>query len=224
LSTFLSADASAPADTSDHLMQEKDPLNAFLSGQMHDLQAKINLHNQIEPMGSDKADKERNAQMLARLFQQLNLPMAELALIQSQLPQTMNPPDALQAPMRVERLEQQSTAINMNTAPKEVIMASIDNMSAADAQHLMDVRTKQAFKTIEDIKKAMPPALAASVSATQLSTNTEYFETISTLRMGAYTMQERTWLNRRGTEVRMLWRQRMGAHQSFSSPPTLATN
>jgi general secretion pathway protein K len=74
LSTFLAADR-------DHVADPNDDVDAFLSGQIVDLQSRLNITNLVD---GTKISPERY-KMFARLFEQLNLPAQELSVMAENL-------------------------------------------------------------------------------------------------------------------------------------------
>ena len=163
LSTFLSMDSSsADADR-----------DAFLSGQITDLQGRMNLTNLIE----DGKLSVPASQALARLFDQLGLPASELNPLTQQLvaarkvlkpgeqaaPQTPLLPQTVEqlawlglSPQTVAALRPyvtllpERTPLNINTASAEVIQASVPGLEMADATRLVNARERAHFSTLAD--------------------------------------------------------------------------
>ena len=163
LSSFLSKDDSgADADR-----------DAFLSGQISDLQGRMNLANLIENGKlSDPA-----ARAFSRLFEQLGLPAQELSALttlwlatQTVLKPGENPdPLTPLMPRSVDQLGwlglspqtvailkpyitllPERTPINLNTASAEVIHASVPGLDMADATRLVAAREGTHFATLAD--------------------------------------------------------------------------
>jgi general secretion pathway protein K len=177
LSTFLSMDSSsADADR-----------DAFLSGQITDLQGRMNLTNLIE----DGKLSVPASQALARLFDQLGLPASELNPLTQQLvaarkvlkpgeqaaPQTPLLPQTVEqlawlglSPQTVAALRPyvtllpERTPLNINTASAEVIQATVPGLEMADATRLVNARERAHFSTLADAARLVPALGDAGVS------------------------------------------------------------
>ena len=238
LSTFLAA------DRSDALAAE-EMQDAFLSGQIVDLQSRLNVTNLVVNGTVDAA-----AQLaFERLFEVLNLPGVELQVMlvllgqaQAALPaQTSGralrgsgaaPPPAANAasamlmPQTPDQLAWVGlstptlarlrpyvtvlpvrTPVNLNTAPAEIIFASVPGLALADANRLVQTRTTQHFTTLTEATTAL--GLAPGVlTESRHSVNTRFFEVQGTLRMAQVQVQEQSVVQRDGLDVKTLWRQR----------------
>ena len=99
LSTFLAADKSNTADAA-------DTLNAFLSGQIIDLQSLLNVNNLVD----GGRISEPGLRSFARLFELLNLPPAQLGLLAENLrfasDGSADNRSSAQAPLMPQRVEQ----------------------------------------------------------------------------------------------------------------------
>ena len=219
LSTFLAVDKD----------QADDSEQVFLSGQITDAQARMNVRNLV----ADGKISEPDQQAFGRLFEQLGLEPSEVDTVAANLVLALKP--AAEAgsdapvPLLPRRLEQlrwlglsgQSllalspyitvlpgrTTLNLNTAGAEVIAASMPALDLTDARRLVSARERAAFRTLEDVAKALP-ANAAAPAATQFSIATRYFEVRGRLRMERLIVDERSLVFRNGMEVSTLWRER----------------
>ena len=99
------------------------------------------------------------------------------------------------------------TPVNLNTAPVEVVYASIEAFELADAHRLVAARTVTHLATLDDAAKAGGNA-AARFDAAQHSVATRFFEIIGRLQVGQDVVVEQTLVQREGLEVRILWRRR----------------
>jgi general secretion pathway protein K len=225
LSSFLAADRSNSADTGD------DMLEAFLSGDIVDLQSRLNVTNLVDNAKVSEADRRS----FARLFAQLDLPQAQLEQLAENLrfasdtsPATMSSP---QAPLLPQRLDQlvwlglpastlavlqpfitilpARTPVNLNTASAEVIYAAVDELSMSDAQRLVTARERAPFRTINDARQAVggSPATFAEGKA-NVSIATRFFEVHSRIRLDETVVEERALLLRDGLDIRVLQRER----------------
>ena len=225
LSTFLAADRNvaqvedASTDTSD----------AFLSGQIIDLQSRLNLANLANP---DTDPKEALAPF-TRLFTQLGLPLAELTALAQGLRQAQAPEDSSgNAPLLPQTFDQltwlgvspatlaalaphatllpeRGTRLNINTANAEALMAGIEGLDAAGANKLLALRQLQHFRTLADARALLGNGVVLLDSA--LDVRSSYFEVRGRLRLGEVTVHERSLVRRVGRAVSTVWRERGAA-------------
>ena len=99
------------------------------------------------------------------------------------------------------------TPVNLNTAPAEVIFASVAGLDLADANRLVQARTHRHFATLAEASEALGKA-AAVLSDSLHSVNSRFFEVQGTLRMDQVEVQEQSVVQRDGLDVKTLWRQR----------------
>ena len=227
LSTFLAIDG----DTTD-LAQE-----AFLSGQITDAQAKMNVTNLI----AERKISEPDMEAFTRLFDMLGLDHAELATLADQLLLSITgntDAETVRAvPLRPRRVEQLAwlglspasalilaphivvlptrTTLNLNTASAEVIAARIPDMELADARKLLAARSRTPFRSLADVQRLLNPA-APALDAAQYSLGTRYFEVRGQLRLDKLVFEERSLLQRNGLDVLTLWR-------DHGAPPPVVT-
>lgn len=227
LSTFLASDR-----TTGDTVQDID--EAFLSGQISDLQARLNILNLVQ----DGSPHGPSVQAFARLFEALHLPEGELSALLHNLQQTLHNPAAkgLPAPgdnsaiaLLPRSAEQlgwlglspasvaalapyvvvlpERTAVNLNTASALVLHACIDALSLGDARRLVAARAQSHFRTLGDAGQALGQTQPALVPG-QHSVNSRFFEVRGQLRLGSRVVQERSVVQREGLEVHVLWRER----------------
>ncbi|WP_366144327.1 type II secretion system minor pseudopilin GspK [Giesbergeria sp.] len=230
LSTFLAAEKNV-SQVDDATI---DTADAFLSGQILDLQARLNLNNLLD---GDSVQPEILAQW-ERLFTRLGLPRAELETLTLALRQSLNP-EAKDAPLRPPTIGQwtwlgltpstiarlapyatllpQRSKINLNTASAEVLLASIEGLDQAAANRLLAARQNQHLRSLEDARALLGEN--AQIKETLHDVRSSYFEVHGRLRLEDVTVQERSIVYRQGREVRTLWRER-GAVPA--PPPTMA--
>ena len=201
---------------------------AFLSGQIIDLQSRLNLANLVS---GDTVNEAALAQF-ERLFAQLGLPPAELtalvqALRQAQAPGNENTDAPLMpqspsqlawlglAPRTLALLAPHITLlperkpVNLNTAGAEVLMATLRGLDRAGADRIMAVRQMQPFRSVDDVKKLLGEQI--EVSGSEHGVASSYFEVHGRLRMGPTVVQERSLVRRMGLEATTVWRERTGA-------------
>lgn len=216
LSSFLSLD-SGEAEQADEV---------YLSGQISDLQARLNVTNLL----LDGRLSEPDLQAWQRLYTRLHLPEPELSTFAQNLLQASAPASAPAGaglpPQRVEHLlwlglSPQSlaslkpyitllpvrTPLNLNTASAEVIHASLPGLDMAQAQRLVQLRTTAAFRSVVDGLRdtgVRPERLSAGA----LGVSSRFFEIQGRLRLGTTTVRELSLVERQDQDVRVLWRQR----------------
>lgn len=242
LSTFLAA------DRSDTLAADAST-NAFLSGQISDLQARLNLKNLVQDDGKVHGPTLR---MWERLFTQLGLPRAALDRLVAQLlraqqtnaavasntamdasadgPLWPQEPDQLTwlglDPATLAQLRPhitvlpERTPVNLNTASGVVLMACLEGVAQADVQRLLDARRLAHWDSLDEVKKAAK--LPQLVLDTQLvATSTRFFALRGVLQIEGNTVQEYSVVQRDAMSVKTLWRKRPlnPAYTAPAAPP-----
>lgn len=213
LSTFLSQDQQ---------LREGDP-QVFLSGRITDAQSRLNLLSLSE---GSQVVPEVLAQWV-RLFALLQLPRAELELLVRQWPLALT--EGAQGPLRPQRVEQlvwlglseasvarlqpfvtvlpEPTPVNLNTAPLQVLLASLPALDSATAQRFVQRREQRHFATLEEARQALGLA-AAQLSERRHALRTQYFEVTGQLRIDQQRQTERALVRRSGPQVSVVWRER----------------
>lgn len=224
LSSFLAADKNNTADA-------QDALEAFLSGQITDLQSRLNVLNLIE----NGKVSEPAFKAFSKLFGLLGLPLPQLQALTENLrlasiASGTSPTDGGEGPLLPQRVGQLAwlglppatisalqpyitllptrTPVNLNTASAEVIYASLPGIEMADAQRLVAARTRTHFRSLADA------AAAAGVSSAFFSegnhaVSSRFFEVLGSLRLPQTQVQERSVVQRDGLNVTTLWRERV---------------
>lgn len=221
LSSFLAANR-------DTTTEGTDVDNAFLSGDITDLQSRLNVMNLLD--GTRLSDS--GLRSFQRLFEQLGLPPTQLALLAENLPlaATPNSPDGAGRPVplmplrpsdlgwlglspaTVSALQPYVTVlpsrvpVNLNTASAQVIYAAIPGSSLAEAQQLVAARGRSHFRTIADATRLLGED--ASPAEALVSVGSSFFEIHGRLRLGDTVVEERTVVHREGLSVRPLQRER----------------
>ena len=233
LSTFLAADKGAAVDTTQAMTQ------VFLSGRISDLQGRMNVLNLVE---NGKVSTPW-LHAFSRLFEQLALPVSELAAVAENLRFAMdNSSDngsARMAPLVPQRVDQLRwlglsenslaklgnyitvlpvrTPVNLNTASVTVLHACIPTLDMAQAQRLAGSRQNEHFRTLLDAGK-VAPEIAGELTDTLHSVNSRFFEVQGRLRMEHTVVDERSVVQREGLNVRTLWRDRGGSQAVKLAP------
>ena len=181
LSTFLAADRNV-AQVDD---ASTDTTDAFLSGQITDMQARLNLTNLME---GDKVNAGALRQF-SRLFERLGLPPTTVAVLA---------PHVTLLPVR--------TPVNLNTADVDVLWAAIDGLDTASAQKIVQARQARHFRGLSDVTNQLGASIA--LNADDHAIASRYFEVRGRLRLGATMVDERSLVSRQGTIITTLWRER----------------
>jgi len=217
LSAFLAA---LPDGTGNTLEDEKFAQQVLLSGQVHDLQGRLNVTNLLQGEQLDG----KTVLAFDRLFDALGVPSAQLSLLTQGLlaaqkqnsnsplmPQRVGQltwlglsPQALQTLTAHITVLPTRTAVNLNTASVPVLYASVPGLSLADAQRLVQQRERQHWASVDAFQKAL--GRTASLENTH-SVNTRYFEVLGRLRMPQTVLQERSLVQRDGQDLKVLWRE-----------------
>ena len=214
LSSFLSSlpDGTSNADDANLAQQ------VFLSGQISDLQGRLNVNNLLQ---GDKIDSTALA-AFERLFGALGVPPQQLQLLTQGLQAAQRANET--APLMPQRVSQLawlgvspealatlaphitllpgSTPVNVNTATVQVLYASVPGLSLSDAQRLVAQRASTHWSTLEAFQKA---AGRQNLETTH-GVSTRFFEVTGRLRMPHTTLLERSVVQRDLTETKVLWR------------------
>ncbi|MEI7514103.1 MAG: type II secretion system minor pseudopilin GspK [Betaproteobacteria bacterium] len=239
LSTFLAA------DRSDTLAAEASS-NAFLSGQIVDLQARLNLKNLVQ---DDDRVHAPTLRLFARLFEQLGLPRGQLdtlvaqllraqrasaaahgALTQNDGPLWPQEPDQLAwlglEPRTLALLGPHTTVlpertpVNLNTASGTVLMACLEGLDQVGVQRLLVARSLAPWETLEDVKKSAQLPLLTWDSQ-MVSTTSRFFALRGVLQIDGNTVQEYSVVQRDAMNVKTLWRKRALTPPAAALAPTM---
>lgn len=207
LSTFLAADQNNNADSGPE---------AFLSGAIEDAQARYNLNNVLD--GDGKVQPAELA-ALQRLCNAAGVPTDTAGRIADGLRQARaGATDGNDAPLAVPDVGQltwlgldaatvarlapylvllpQATPVNMNTAPREVLVAAIDQLDLATAERLVQQRQRDPFDKLEDVEAQLPPTMKPDPKRAGVSSS--HFYVYGRLRLEDRVLEERSLIERRG--------------------------
>lgn len=222
LSTFLAANANT-------FNREDDALEVLLSGHIVDQQGLLNFRNLID---GEKVSKTHLAQFL-KLFKLLGLPESEVQSVADNLHlalatrhDTSSGALAPWPPQRLQQLTQlglsphslltlapyatwlpESTRVNLNTAPAQVIYATLADDDMALAQRLVTARAMTPFQSLEQAERSIG-GTPGQIQPALHSISTRYFGVHGRLRLGDLMVQEHSTVRRDGTQVHILWRER----------------
>ncbi len=233
LSSFLAAEGNV-SQVDD---ASAETANAFLSGEILDLQSRMNLRNLLQR-------NEATELAFTRLFERLGLPASTLQQIAVGLrsaqaagsnPESTAPlmPRTLAqlgwlgiAPDVIARLEPHvtllpaTTPVNLNTASAEVIWASIEGLDWAKASQFIQAREASPVRNIIDARARL--GLEADAPLNNIGISSSYFEVRGRLRLGETLVSERSLVRRTGMTVVTLWRERghwTSPNLPLSEPP-----
>ncbi len=238
LSTFLAA------DRSDTLAAEAST-NAFLSGQIVDLQGRLNLANLLQ----DGKVHAPTLRAFDRLFEQLGLPHGQLDNLVAQLLRaqrastqangTASPNDSPLWPQEPDQLAwlgldprtlmrlrphttvlPERTPVNLNTASGTVLLACLEGLDQAGVQRLLVARSLAPWEALDDVKKAAQLPLLA-LDSQMVSTNSRFFALTGVLQIEGNTVQEYSVVQRDAMNVKTLWRKRTLTPAGAALAPTM---
>jgi general secretion pathway protein K len=223
LSSFLATDQNKTA-----LSEQEADAELFLSGQIVDMQSRLNINNLVE----NGKISDPDLRSFAKLFELLDLDQIELMrMVENlRLAQDNNPDNrsANLAPLLPQRVAQLGwlglspsslarlrpfitllpirTPVNLNTAPIEVLYASFPTLELDGARRIVAQRERQHFRAPSEVAQVVP-SLANELNAGQ-SIASRFFEVRGRLRLQDTMVQERSLVQRNGLDVRTVWRER----------------
>jgi general secretion pathway protein K len=217
-----------------------DAAEVFLSGQITDLQSRMNVLNLV----SNGKLSEPSRQAFGRLFVLLNLPQTQLDVFAENLRLATDVdsfrPGSYLMPQHIEHLSWLGlspqtlavltpyitllpvrTPVNLNTASAEVLHASVPKLELAQAQRLVKVRASAHFLTVADALKEAGISITPEVVG-EIGVASNFFEVVGRLRLASLTVQERSLVERQNLDVKVLWRERevVNAPAASTTPMT----
>ena len=102
----------------------------------------------------------------------------------------------------------QPTPINLNTASREVIAAVLPGVDLGAAERLVQARQRRALEKLEDAQAALGAGTPA-LEAQRADVKTAYFEVTGMMRLEQLAVAQRSLLERRGREVKVLRSERL---------------
>ena len=220
LSTFLAADKDNAEGGPD----------AFLSGSISDAQALYNLRNLVDGNGKIAQDE---VSALGRLCTAVGVSPTTAASIagvmQGALAAAAASPEN-EAPLlpgsvkqlawaginadELRRLQPyvivlpRPTPVNINTASREVLVAAIDGLDLSSAERLVQVRQRSPFNGLPDAQPLLPHGTVLNAQRVDIRSN--FFEVRGRLRLGERALEERSLVERRGLDIVVIDRERLG--------------
>jgi general secretion pathway protein K len=239
LSDFLAADKNNTADSG---------LEAFLSGQITDAQARFNLRNLLDDEEGETGGAKHLA-ALRRLCEALGLPPetatriadgmrgADLAEDQLDDEEPVSPGAPL-PPQRVKQLTwfgldadavrrldpyvvilPESKPVNLLTAPPEVLSAVLAGLDRGSAERFAQKRLTLDVRTVNDLKPLLPERVHELLNdAAVVTLQSNYFEILGELRYESFRLRELSMVRRTNLDVVVIRRERL-PHESQSGAP-----
>jgi len=223
LSSFLAADRDNNADSGPE---------AFISGSIEDAQSRLNLRGLVDDAG--KIDAVQLA-ALTRLVALAGAPADAAQRIAKVLADSAPNNDTQPAggkPLRPTRLDElrwlgidaatlarlepfvdllpRPTPVNLNTAPREVLVAVVVGLDLGAAERLVKQREREPLQTLPAAEAQMPPG--TKLDGQRVSVTSQHFRVSGRLRLEERVLEERSLLLRRDGRVEVLQRER----RSFS--------
>jgi general secretion pathway protein K len=227
LSTFLAADRSNTEDAPD----------AFLSGRIADAQARYNLRNLVDA----NAVIEHEQRTLERLCETAGVAPELAARIAKALRdalthESMTAPADVDTPLIPRTVAQlawlgvdsealtrlrpyvtllpRRTALNLNTAQREVIAAVIEGVDLGSAERLVQSRQRTPIQSLDAAKALLPSTVQLDRSRVDVAST--FFEVHGRLRLGDRALEQRSLVERRGrNEVVQLRRERVSLQEGL---------
>jgi general secretion pathway protein K len=202
---------------------EGEDYDATLQGQVYDAQSRYNLANLANAESSVKEAKAF-AQLLSNL--QLDASLAQAAAQYALKAQAAQQGGTGSAPMAFQRIEDLlmvgfsqaaierlrdyaivlpvTTAVNINTAPAEVLAATVEGMSLSEAQTLVASRKRTTLNVAALTTLAQNRQVLASVAA-----RSDYFLVLSQVRLDRAALESWALIKRlepaRGSQTSLVW-------------------
>ena len=218
LSTFLATDKSNPDDGPE----------AFLSGSIADMQARYNLSNLIADGKVTPLQREALARLCAAVG--VNPGVAQTiadGLLAATSPGTDAQASAPLLPRSVDQLAWlgvdaasikglapyvvllgQVTAVNINTASREVLMAAVKDLDSASAERLVQMRQRAPFKDLTKFAEQLP---TLTLPLGTVDVRSSFFEVRAQLRLADRVLVERSLVQRRNRQIEVLRRDRVAS-------------
>lgn len=228
LSSFLAVDKNNNTD---------GMLEAFLSGEVIDLQSRMNFMNVVRTVGTGAQTKvelsEADMRAFTKLYEQFGLPTSELNAAANELRATVAMALSDPMPSRTALMPRKyaqlgwlgisrnslavlephvtvlptRSTLNLNTASAQAICASVPSLDMAQARQIVTAREREPFKTLSDVRTVVP-AMVAELSDTYHGVRSNHFEVRGRLRLDDTIIEERSLVVRSNLDVRVVWRER----------------
>jgi len=124
-------------------------------------------------------------------------------------------PGAVQALEPYVVILPETTFINVNTAPREVLVAAVEGLDLATAERIVQSRQRVPIKTRADLQALAPSLPPASFD--RIAFGSDFFEVRGRLRLEDIVLEQRSLVQRRGVQVQVLQRERVSARDGMGS-------
>src|SRR5450755_63044 len=124
-------------------------------------------------------------------------------------------PEALRALEPYVVLLPEKTFVNVNTAPREVLVAAIAGLDLATAERIVQTRQRVPIKSAADLQALAPSLPPGSFDRTAVGSN--FFQVRGRLRLGDVVLEQRSLVQRRGLDVVVLQRERVSSRDASTS-------
>lgn len=217
LRTFLAAEANSNAD---------GDVDAVISGALVDAQSRFNLRLLIDGQGKVQPGAVAGLQRLADAVGAPGNSASRLAEVAARA--VAPTAEEASSGLRPERLEDfawhglepevlrrlapyvdllpVATTVNVNTAPREVLLAVLEGIDPGTAERLVQRRQRQPFETLDQLRAWLGEGVKAEEGRVSVSSN--WFEARGRLRVDQLTVEEVSLLQRDGDRVSVRRRQR----------------
>ncbi|UCH49322.1 MAG: type II secretion system minor pseudopilin GspK [Betaproteobacteria bacterium] len=203
---------------------ERDP--AWLSGEIHDGQSRINLRNLVgsqEPVEAEVAvlgrllalvgENERLAEPIAQLVQSRFADADDAASPSRLLPASFDDLEFTDTRLQAaaEKIRRYvivlpvPTPVNANTAPAEVLAARFDGLRLVDAQRLVASRDRAAFKDLTDVVSRLGDVSLTAPAGTVVVAS-RFFVLEGSIEYRRARLHQRALLKRETGRVDVVWR------------------
>ena len=108
-----------------------------------------------------------------------------------------------------------SALVNVNTAPREVLVAVVDQLDLATAERIIQARQRAPLKSVGDLVALAPGVPPANLN--RLAFGSNYFHVRGRLRLGDVVLEQRSLVKRNGPTVVVLQRERVSTREQAGS-------
>jgi general secretion pathway protein K len=109
----------------------------------------------------------------------------------------------------------EKTQVNVNTAPREVLVAAVPGLDLATAERIVQSRQRAPLKSVADIRALAPSVPEDSFSRLGIASN--FFEVRGRLRYGDVILEQRSLVQRKGLAVEVRQRERVSSRDATGS-------
>jgi len=109
------------------------------------------------------------------------------------------------------------TAVNVNTASREVLVAAIKGLDLATAERIVQTRQRDPFKSVAALEQKVAPTLAPlnpPQGVPRVGVTSSYFEVRGRLRLEDRVLEQRSLVERRGFEMLVLQREQVASREN----------